>query len=138
MRDAPLRETLCLVVAMLLLAWPLAILTGTENRPPVGEEVVEGESELVRADVELQWTGELQWVEFWRGEELLVRLDGEEEEFEVGVNPGGERLVVRGEFAGERLQAVRVEIFPDLHEVRGATVWARGQFEELLDMQWHE
>ncbi|MEM9080581.1 MAG: hypothetical protein AAGC74_07825 [Verrucomicrobiota bacterium] len=137
MRDAPLVEAVLVLGVMAFFAWPLAQVTGRE-RGRVEQEMVAEDATEFRADVEVEGTSDLLWVELEREGESLGRIEEREGEFEVEVNPLGERWVVRGEFGEGKAGAVRIEVAPDYHESLEKTLWGEGTFEGFLKFNWDE
>jgi hypothetical protein len=145
MKDAPLREALFLLAGMAVLAIPLYLVTADEKSPTTTANLVESQppAKGIRSDVEIESSGELQWLELARASdgEVVGRFDGPSRygDFECQLPEGGQGLIITAKWTDTSTRnAVRIELWPDHREIRSQTFWGQGELQTLWEVTLDE
>lgn len=141
MKDAPLRECLFLVAGLGVLAWPLALVTGSPKGESSQLMVTTLEAGQWGTDVEVTAAHDFDWVELRRGEDILGRVEGldKEGEFECLLAEDGETLVVAASFPeGTPETALKLKIWAGAFPEVVLNLWGEGEILEEVKVQFHE
>ena len=140
MKDAPLRETIGLVVFLALLALPLTLLTGgTKVEQTPSSLGGDADEQRVAATVSVRAAHEFEEVILRRDGEELGRLEGPAKEGEIECLLGAEEDWLRVEVSlveKENVTAVALEFWPEGLPTVERTFWGEDRIVEEVKVRW--